>query len=65
MRVAQYDDDMNLIATYPSQSAAAKATGIWQATISAAIGGRLKKGGGYIWRSICVARDVALECVKL
>lgn len=41
---------LKVIAEYPGQSAAAKATGITVSCINAALRGKQKRAGGYIWQ---------------
>lgn len=48
--VSQFTMDMDFVASFGGQCEATRITGISQATISAALSGRLKHAGGYIWR---------------
>ena len=48
--VCQYDDEMNLINTYISVSAAAKAVGITDKSIRDAANGKQRHAAGYVWR---------------
>ena len=50
-RVEQYTLDGELIAVYPSQKAAAEATGINRCNISWCCCGNASMAGGYIWRN--------------
>ena len=50
--VAQYDTDGNLLAVYPSRREAGRAINMSGETISAAITGRLKTAGGFVWLSL-------------
>lgn len=48
--VFQYDLDNNFIASYVSQTQAARVTGVSQGLISACLNGKLNKAGGFIWK---------------
>ena len=50
--VAQYDLDGSLVATYKSQSEAARATGINRYCISNVFRGHQHTAGGYYWRYV-------------
>lgn len=49
--VKQIGDGGSVIAVWPSQGAAARATGATQSGISACLRGKAKKSGGYSWMS--------------
>ena len=51
-KILQFDKNMNLIKTYPSQASAARNNNVSQTLISKCCSGVLNTGGGYIWRSI-------------
>lgn len=52
MAIKQIDLQGNVVATYKSQSEAARKTGNNQQNISACVNGKKKTVGGYIWRRL-------------
>lgn len=50
--IGQYDLDNNLIAIFPSQSAAAKSIGVSTGSISGAVNGKCKTIKNFIWKKI-------------
>lgn len=50
--VGCYTLNNELVAIYPSQMEAYRATGIWNVSIAACCKGKLKTSGGYIWKYI-------------
>jgi len=60
--VAQFDGDLNLIATYPSIGAASRATGVHHQSISWVVNKEhfYRKAGGYIWMKQKEAKERGL-----
>jgi hypothetical protein len=52
VRVAQYGKDGDLIATYPSMKAAARATSVDFRGVSKVVSGERKTAGGFVFKEI-------------